>query len=289
MPKGEGIIHVENVSFTYPDGTAALTDINLDIYENEFVAFIGQNGSGKTTLAKLIAGLLKPTKGRVLVYGVDTTKASISRLATLVGYVFQNPDHQLFNSTVYDEVAFGPRNLMLPEKEVKERVMESIKIVGLGEEYLHESPFFLPKGLRQRVAIASVLALRPRIIIVDEPTTGQDFKQSIEVMNFLRYLNKLGHTIIIITHEMEIVARYAERAVVMANGRILIDDATRAAFTRTNDLLKASIKPPQITRLAQSLRDLGFREDILTVEEMVNDTRRILEERNKYRGEDRGS
>ncbi len=277
------VINVENVSFTYPDGTVALVDVDLEIYDREFVAFIGQNGSGKTTLAKLIAGLLKPTKGRVLVYGMDTRKASIHQLATHVGYVFQNPDHQLFNMTVYDEVAFGPRNLMLPEEEVRKRVMESIKIVGLSEEYLSESPFFLPKGLRQRVAIASILALRPKTIIVDEPTTGQDFKQSIEIMDFLKHLNKLGHTIIIITHEMEIVARYADRTVVLANGKKILDEPTRTAFTRTDVLAKAFVKPPQITRLAQSLADLGFRRDILTVDEMIEDTKRILEKSRKYR------
>lgn len=268
-------VDVRNLTFIYPDGTLALKNIDLTIDEGEFVAFIGQNGSGKTTLSKNIAGLLKPTEGEVLLFGRSTKEMKVRELATSVGYVFQNPDHQIFNMTVYDEIAFGPRNLLLDEDEVRERVKEAAKIVGLREELMGESPFFLPKGLRQRVAIASILALRPKVIIVDEPTTGQDWKQSIEIMDFLKHLNRLGHTIIIITHEMEIVARYAERTVVMAAGEKLLDGPTNEVFAKAEVLRRAFVKPPQPTRAAHTLSRYGVRRDVLSVEELVAEVMRL--------------
>ncbi len=264
-------IRVDHISYVYPDGTVGLREASLTIEEGEFLAFIGQNGSGKTTLSKNIAGLLKPTTGDVWVFGRNTKEAPMSELATLVGYIFQNPDHQLFNQTVYDEIAYGPRNLKFPEEEVEKRVKEAMGIVGLDESYREEHPFFLSKGLRQRVAIASILALRPRVIIVDEPTTGQDFKQSIEIMDFLTTLNREhGHTIIIITHDMPIVAKYAERTVVMANGQILLDGPTREVFAQAEVLAQAYIKPPQITRLAQRVGDLGIPPNVLSIGEMAD-------------------
>ncbi|HBY98478.1 MAG TPA: energy-coupling factor ABC transporter ATP-binding protein, partial [Chloroflexi bacterium] len=200
-------ILVENLTFTYPDGTIALRDIDLAVGGREFIAFIGQNGSGKTTLSKCLNGLLKPTAGRVVVDEIDTRQRGVvKQIVTRVGYVFQNPDHQLFNDSVFKEIAYGPRNIGLPESEVRARVEEAAAVAGLRPELFGTHPFFLPKGLRQRVAIASILALRPQTIIVDEPTTGQDMRQSIEIMNFLRQLwEDEEHTIIIVTHEMPIV------------------------------------------------------------------------------------
>ena len=274
-------VRVEDVTYVYPDGTVGLRDASLRIEEGEFLAFIGQNGSGKTTLSKNIAGLLKPTKGNVWVFGRNTREIPMSELATLVGYIFQNPDHQLFNQTVYDEIAYGPRNLKLPEEEVEERVKEAMEIVGLDESYREEHPFFLSKGLRQRVAIASILALRPKVIIVDEPTTGQDFRQSIDIMDFLTMLNReYGHTIIIITHDMPIVAKYAERTVAMAGGHIILDGPTKWVFSQSEILAQANIKPPQITRLAQRLTDLDFPPDVLSVEEMAH----LIEQRVRESG-----
>ena len=188
-----------------------------------------------------------------------------------VGYVFQNPDHQLFNSNCWDEIAYGPRNIQLSDDEVKERVEEAIQVVGLPKVYHDEHPFFLSKGLRQRVAIASILALRPQVIIVDEPTTGQDTKQSLEIMDFLRDLNEIhGHTIIIITHDMPIVGKYARRVIAMAQARIMADGPTREVFTQTEVLEKTFLAPPQITQLAQADPDLGFDPGTLTVNEMMN-------------------
>lgn len=270
MTENELYIEVKQVDFVYPDGTQALFDINLEIGKGEMIALIGQNGSGKTTLSKCLNGLYKPTRGEIIVEGLNSKKGSITQMVRRVGYVFQNPDHQLFNNNCWDEVAYGPRNIQLPEDEVKERVDEAIQVVGLPKAYHQEHPFFLSKGLRQRVAIASILALRPQVIIVDEPTTGQDAKQSLEIMDFLKRLNEeLGHTVIIITHDMPIVGQYAKRVIAMGQGRVMADAPTAEVFTQADVLEQTFLKPPQITQLAQAAGDLGFNPGILTVDEMV--------------------
>ena len=268
----ERLIEVSELAFSYPDGTPALRNINLDVYANQFIAFIGQNGSGKTTLAKCLNGLLKPNSGYVKIDELDTRqKGTTKKIVTKVGYVFQNPDHQLFNNTIYKEIAYGPRNIGLNEQEVDERVREAARVCGVEESIFQEHPFFLTKGLRQRVAIASILAMRPRTIIVDEPTTGQDLRQSLEVMNFLRNLwEQEGHTIIIITHEMPIVAQYAQRVVALAKGTVLLDGSTREVFAQPELLAQTFVKPPQITRLAQSLGKYGIPGNVLTVQEMYD-------------------
>jgi energy-coupling factor transport system ATP-binding protein len=263
-------IRVIHLTYDYPDGTRALTDVNLEIYDDEFIALIGQNGSGKTTLSKCLNGLLKPTLGDVIVDGLNSKTTPIVQMVKRVGYVFQNPDHQLFNSTCWDEIAYGPRNILLPEEEVKERVIEAARVVGLTEDYFDSHPFFLSKGLRQRVAIASILALRPKVIIVDEPTTGQDSRQSFEIMDFLKDLNENhGHTVIIITHDMPIVAHYARRVVVMGLGQVLADGSTVEIFKQIEVLAKTHLEPPQITQLAQRCQHLGFDPSTLTVEQML--------------------
>ncbi|MCA2003000.1 MAG: ATP-binding cassette domain-containing protein [Chloroflexi bacterium] len=263
-------IQVNNLNFVYPDGTKALENINLSIQRGEFIALIGQNGSGKTTLSKCLNGLYKPTSGEVLVESLDSKNTPIVQMVRRVGYVFQNPDHQLFNSNCWDEIAYGPRNIQLPEAEVKERVEEAARVVGLPETLYKEHPFFLSKGLRQRVAIASILALRPQVIIVDEPTTGQDSRQSVEIMEFLKDLNENhGHTVVIITHDMYIVAQYARRVILMSEGKIQADGATADVFSKPDILQKAFLEPPQITQLAQSAREVGFNPGTLTVWEMV--------------------
>jgi len=263
-------IQVNDLGFSYPDGTEALKEINFEVIEGEFIALIGQNGSGKTTLSKCLNGLYKPTSGDIVVDGLNTKEGTIVQMVKRVGYVFQNPDHQLFNNTCWDEVAYGPRNIELSEDEVKERVDEALIVVGLPEHLYGEHPFFLSKGLRQRVAIASILALRPKVIIVDEPTTGQDIKQSLEIMDFLKNLNEEhGHTVIIITHDMPIVGLYARRVIAMAQARIMADGPTREVFTKADILEKTFLAPPQITQLAQADPSLGFDPGILTVDEMV--------------------
>ena len=270
MSENEAFIQVQNLSYSYQDGTQALTQINLEIVKGEFIALIGQNGSGKTTLSKCLNGLFKPTIGDVIVEGLNSKSTSIVQMVRRVGYVFQNPDHQLFNNNCWDEIAYGPRNILLPEDEVKIRVSEAAEVVGLPEALFTEHPFFLTKGLRQRVAIASILALRPQVIIVDEPTTGQDARQSYEIMDFLKNLNEEhGHTVMIITHDMPIVAQYARRVIAMGMGRVMADGSTSEVFKQADMLAKTFLEPPQITQLAQLASGLGFNPGTLSVDEMV--------------------
>lgn len=275
---GEPFIKLVDVEFTYPDGTTALTGINLVIGRGEYVAIIGQNGSGKTTLVKHFNGLLKPKRGGVYVEGISTDKASVNELIGRVGLCFQNPDHQLFCQSVHDEIAFGPNNLGLPPDEIQRRVDEVIELVGLrGIESEH--PSFLGKGQRRRVAVGSIIAMKPTVIVVDEPTTGQDWKQSEDMMALLDSLNSQGCTIVIITHNMRIVAEHAKRTIVMHQGRIILDGTTRSVFSKSDVLARTYLQPPQITRLAQLLVDLGFPVDIMTVEEMFAAFQRMSEER----------
>lgn len=277
MANNEIFVQINNLDFYYPDGTHALQGINLTIRKGEFIALVGQNGSGKTTLSKCLNGLYKPTSGEVIVDGLNSKNTTIVQMVKRVGYVFQNPDHQLFNSNCWDEIAYGPRNIQLPEDEVRERVEEAAQVVGLNPAYFKEHSFFLSKGLRQRVAIASILALRPHLIIVDEPTTGQDAKQSIEIMDFLKRLNEeLGHTIVIITHDMPIVAQYTRRVIVMGQGKILLDAPTKEVFTQVEILKITFLAPPPITRLAQMAQVLGFHPGTLTVKEMVEQFERLI-------------
>lgn len=285
MTNSQPFIQVNHLDFTYPDGTKALDNINLSMRIGEFIALIGQNGSGKTTLSKCLNGLYKPTSGDVLVDGLNSKSTPVVQMVRRVGYVFQNPDHQLFNNNCWDEIAYGPRNIQLSEEEVRVRVEEAAQVVGLPDVFYEEHPFFLSKGLRQRVAIASILALRPRVIIVDEPTTGQDARQSMEIMEFLKDLNeKHGHTIIIITHDMSIVAQYARRVILMGEGRLLGDGTTPDIFSQPALLQKAFLEPPQITQLAQSVQDLGFHPGTLTVETMVDQFKALKTKPSATRG-----
>jgi energy-coupling factor transport system ATP-binding protein len=280
MNESKPFIEVQDLVYAYPDETVALRGINLTISEGEFIALIGQNGSGKTTLSKCLNGLFKPTSGDVIVDGLNTKTTSIVQMVRRVGYVFQNPDHQLFNNNCWDEIAYGPRNIQLDETEVKARVEEAAGVVGLPKEYFSEHPFFLPKGLRQRVAIASILALKPKAIIVDEPTTGQDLKQSLEIMDFLVDLHEQhGHIIVIITHDMPIVARYAKRVIAMGLAEILADGSTAEVFSHPELLAQTFIEPPQITQLAQQAQSLGFDPGTLTVEAMIEQFQHLMASR----------
>ncbi|QQK06954.1 energy-coupling factor ABC transporter ATP-binding protein [Miniphocaeibacter halophilus] len=279
MNTNKSIVKVKNLEFEYPDGTKALKNISLNLKDGDFIALIGTNGCGKTTFSKCLNGILKATKGKVIVNGIDVVKSKDpSELVKNVGYVFQNPDHQLFNNRVYDEIAYAPRNIGLNESEIDKRVITAAKIAGVSKDLFNEHPFFLARGLRQRVAIASILSLQPKIIIVDEPTTGQDYKQSIEIMEFLKMLNEEhGHTIIIITHDMDIVAEYAKWLVVMHQGEIIIEGTLKDVYSETKKLEKASLKPPQVTRIAQSLSKYGFKKDIINVEEFYTEFRGLYE------------
>lgn len=264
--KGKPILWTKALSYTYPFyGVEALRGIDLSIYEGEFIALLGQNGSGKTTLAKHFNGLLKPTSGQVWVQGRTTKEYTHRDMARLVGYVFQNPDHQIFARTVKEEVGFGLKVLGEPPKMIEERVAEALEIVGL-EGYETRVPFTLTKGERQRVAIASILSVRPQILILDEPTTGLDMGHQKTIMEVLRELNRKGHTIIIITHCMWVATEYAQRTIVMKEGQVLLDGPTRVVFAEEERLSEASLQAPSLVKLSNWLGT-----ESLTVEGMVKE------------------
>ncbi|OPY59608.1 MAG: putative HMP/thiamine import ATP-binding protein YkoD [Syntrophorhabdaceae bacterium PtaU1.Bin034] len=263
------LIEARGVSFRYPRSTVdSLKEVSVTIGEGEFVAVLGQNGSGKTTLAKHFNGLLRPTSGMMLVNDKPTESYRKKDLARLVGYVFQNPDHQIFASTVYDEVGFGLKMLGETGKAAQESVAEALAATGL-EGYEERSPFVLTRGERQRVAVASVLAVKPRVMVLDEPTTGLDYRHQLETMKMLKELNRNGSTIIIITHSMWIVESFTSRTIVMENGRVLADGATRAVFSDERTLSRASLVPSALTRLANWLDTAS-----LSVEGMAKELRR---------------
>lgn len=267
--KDEPIIKIENLYHSYATGNEALHNINLKINSGELIAIIGQNGAGKTTLAKHLNGLLKPTKGKVIVAGFDTKKEFVSKLSRHVGYCFQNPDHQIFNNSVLDEVQFGPKNLGFNEATVKEVVSETLKMVNL-ENKISIYPFNLGKGERQKVALASVIAMQSDILIIDEPTTGLDWITGREIIKVIKQLNELGKTILVITHDMNLVAEYIPRSVVLFQGTILLDGPTNEVLSQVELLRKTYLKPPQITLLCQELFDYGFPSDIMSVGQALN-------------------
>lgn len=239
-------LSIEDLFYSYPGGMEALNGLNLRVYAGEMVAVLGQNGSGKTTLAKCIANILSPVSGRLFFYGKETTEVLQKERARIVGYLFQNPDNQIFSETVFDEVAFGLRNIGINGDELESRVASALKTVGLAGRK-EEDPFALAKGGRQRVALASVLAMEPRIVILDEPTTGLDFEETRSVMELLVGLNKLGMTVIVITHSMALVADYIPRTVILNGGVVASDGPTRDVLSSIDELEGFGIEPPLIT------------------------------------------
>ena len=258
-------IRAEGVWFSYPGQEPALRGVDLDIPAGQFVALVGQNGSGKTTLAKHFNGLLQPGRGRVLTDGQAIAGRKTADLAPIIGYCYQNPDHQIFASTVAAEIEFGPRNLGVSPEEVVSRTSRLLDLVRLRDE-AERYPFSLGRGQRQKLAVASVLAMEPRILIVDEPTTGLDWQGGEAMMHLMRELNEDGRTIVIITHDMNIVAEFAERAVVMAGGRIVADGTPADVFSREDALLEADLRAPQAFQIARRRPDL-FADQPLTVDE----------------------
>lgn len=251
-PDAPADVEVRGLSHSYSANSESLSDVDLRIGRGEFLALVGQNGSGKTTLVKHIVGLLKPLPGRVFVDGADIAGRAVSQLSETVGLVFQNPDHQIFSDTVADEVAFGPRNRGMSEEQIAAASAHVLEVVGLaGRE--GADPFALTKGERQRLAVASTLAMDPQILILDEPTTGLDYDDQRHMMGLLRELNAQGRTIVIVTHSMWVVAEYAHRAVVMAGGKVVADGPVREVFAQTRRLVGASLVPPEITQLGLRL------------------------------------
>lgn len=252
IPRGKLLIEARNLEFGYEKGKPVLKSVNLKIYKGEFLAVVGGNGAGKSTLVSHFNGLLRPDKGDVLVAGLNTKKRDISRLSRKVGYVFQNPDLQLFEDTIFDEVAFGPRNLKLSGPEVSRRVERSLRAVGLWE-LRGEDPFSLSLGQKRRVTIASVLSMKPELIIVDEPSTGLDPRTSKGVMGLVRELNRKGRTIILVTHDMELVGEYAKRCIVMDKGKIIADGSAREIFSQEDLIERANLMRPEISNLGKLL------------------------------------
>lgn len=247
------MIDVQNLCYRYTGRTTnALENINLQISKGEFLAIIGQNGSGKTTLIKHFNGLLKPVSGKVFVDGEETSKKRTAELAKSIGYVFQNPDHQIFAETVKDEVAFGPKNLGFSDEHINNETTRVLKEMDL-DIPLDEMPFQLSRGQRQRLAVASVLAMEPSILIIDEPTTGQDWKESILLMDLVKNLNEKGHTCIVTTHNMNLVSLFAKRVVVMKAGQVFLDGSTQEVFNQEEALLTAGIKAPDVYLLGKTL------------------------------------
>jgi len=261
-PPRPPLLVVEGLTHVYPDGRRALAEVDVAFGHGELVALIGRNGSGKTTLAKHLNGLLTPTAGCVRLSGRDIAGLPLERLAQQVGYVFQDPDHQLFAATVAEEVAFGPRNLGLASAEVEARVAEALAAVGL--EGRDVDPFLLDKGARQRLAVAAVLALRPEVLVLDEPTTGLDFAEQQRMLALLARLNAAGRTIIVITHTPWVIAEYAQRVVLLAGGRVRYDGPVREFFADPARVAEAGFEAPQVTRLGQHLGCTP-----LSVEELV--------------------
>lgn len=266
----------DNVSHVYSSGTTfeqhAIRNINLKIDKGEFIGLIGHTGSGKSTLIQHMNGLLKASSGDIYYNGVNIYDKNfvMRNLRSKVGLVFQYPEHQLFETTVFKDVSFGPRNLGLDKLEVDLRTYEALKMVGIGEELLDASPFELSGGQKRRVAIAGILAMRPEVLILDEPTAGLDPLGRDEILDQVSKLHKeTGVTVVLVTHSMEDVARYVDRILVMNQGSLVIDQETREVFARYKELEEIHLAAPQVTYIMNALKDKGFslKTDATTVEE----------------------
>jgi len=255
----------ENVHYTYNSSVEALRGIDLVFERGEVVALMGENGSGKTTLLKHMNGLLKPTKGRVLIDGVETTSASIAELAQKVGLVFQNAEEMFFESTVYDEVAFALKNFGYDVETVRKRVEWALKFFEL-DQYIDQSPFLLSGGEKKRLAMAIILAWSPSIICLDEPTIGQDSLQKEKMMHMIRMLNMQGRTVVLASHDVEFITDLKPRVVVLSKGRVLSDGLCEDILTDVELLKKASLTPPQVVAVLERLNDLGITQRVLDVD-----------------------
>ncbi|HWQ41671.1 MAG TPA: energy-coupling factor transporter ATPase [Desulfosporosinus sp.] len=261
-------VQVSDLTYQYSSGQPALRGINLTIEAGQFVALIGQNGAGKTTLAKHFNGLLKPTSGEVIVAGLNTSQYDTSELSKTIGYVFQNPDHQIFAATVEKELEFGLKNAGYKGNEIKERVEEVLHYTGL-ERLRSVHPFSLGKGERQMIAVASILVLKPKLLIIDEPTTGSDWAGVQTMMALIRKLHAAGTTIIMISHDMDLVAQYAKRVIVLKDGGVLLDGTPQDVFSSDQILLDSALIPPQLCRLSAQLKDILANETFIEASEFT--------------------
>ena len=273
-------IKVENVSFTYskktPNSYEAVHNVSLEIKKNSITGIVGHTGSGKSTLVQMFNGLLKPEKGRVIVddfvISSDTKKIkNVKQLRKHVGLVFQFPEYQLFDETVEKDVSFGPKNFGMNEKEAIEKAHEALSMIGLGESYYKRSPFELSGGEKRKVALAGILAIEPEILILDEPTAGLDPKSSQEVLNLIANLHKQGKTIVIITHDMDLLFKYCEHVILLKDGEVAFDGEPNKLFS--GDIDNLSIDVPKIYQFLDILKKKGLdlsKENIRSLEELVD-------------------
>jgi len=278
------LIELKNVIHIYnqKQGIKALDNINLKIDEHDFIGIVGHTGSGKTTLVQMFNSLIKPTSGEIFVDGIKTTKKNVdlNRVRQIVGLVFQYPEHQLFEETVYKDVAFGPNNLKLKKDEIDKRVKVALDLAGLDfEEFKDRSPFNLSGGQQRRVAIAGVLAMRPRVLILDEPSAGLDPQGREKLKALLKRLHKnYNITIILISHRMEEITQLSNRVIVMDHGKIVLNGSPKEVFSYKEKLESLSLELPEITEILFRLRERGcdIRTDIFTVEEAVEEITKLM-------------
>ena len=273
----EEIIRVENLTHTYGEGTpfrrSAVQDMSLSIYRGEFLGIIGHTGSGKSTLIQHLNGLLKPTTGRICLGGTDIWEdpKKIRDVRFRVGLVFQYPEYQLFEETVYRDIAFGPTNMGLSKDEIDRRVHDAARFAGVSEELLEKSPFALSGGQKRRVAIAGVIAMEPEVLVLDEPSAGLDPQGREELLaNIRAYHRARGTTVVLVSHSMEEIAKNVDRIIVLSDSHVLMSGTPREVFARGEELVAAGLDVPQVTRIAMALRARGLAIDpaVYTVDEL---------------------
>ena len=278
-------IKIENLNYVYSTGTAfekhALTDINLEILDGQFIGIIGHTGSGKSTLVQHLNGLIKATSGVVYYNGSNIYEEGydLKTLRSKVGLVFQYPEHQLFEADVFTDVCFGPKNLGLTKEEIEARATEALQLVGLKEKHWKKSPFELSGGQKRRVAIAGILAMKPDVLVLDEPTAGLDPKGRDDILDQIAKLHREQKiTVILVSHSMEDIARYVERIIVMNKGQVMFDDVPREVFKHYKELEKIGLAAPQVTYLMHDLKAEGWKVDnnATTVEEAAAEILKAL-------------
>ena len=279
-------IKIEHLNYIYSPGTAyerqALKDICLALPHGEFVGIIGHTGSGKSTLIQHLNGLIKATSGKIYYNGEDIYQEGydMKALRSQVGLVFQYPEHQLFEVDVMTDVCFGPKNLGLGPEECKERALEALRLVGLKEKYYKSSPFELSGGQKRRAAIAGVLAMHPKVLVLDEPTAGLDPKGRDDILDQIAYLHQeTDMTVILVSHSMEDIAKYADRIVVMNQGEVLYNDTARKVFAHCQELERVGLAAPQVTYIMHDLKEKGFPVSVhvTTVQEAADEIMKALE------------
>lgn len=284
------VIRTENLTYTYSQGTpfekTAVKDVNIEIEEGELVGIIGHTGSGKSTLIQHLNGLIKPTSGKIFIDGVDIHDKDVKLrdVRFKVGLVFQYPEYQIFEETVYKDIAFGPTNMGLDEGEIDKRVRETAKLVGIDDSLLNKSPFELSGGQKRRVAIAGVMAMRPKVLILDEPTAGLDPRGREMILGQIKhYHEETGSTVLLVSHSMEDVARFAQKILVMNKGEVFCYDTPPAVFARADEIAAIGLSVPQITKVFSMLRSRGIdiRGDVYTIEFAMKTINEYLAEKGK--------